>query len=111
MRGDVQEPKCKSSRVLVECLTKMEIKFRTFDILIDDNLKEWLKFYSNWPSFPQLYINKKFLGGTEIILELIDNDDFLPLVPQECIKANALERIKLAMDKSIVVLFLKGTPT
>ena len=68
MRGDPQQPECKSSKTLVECLTKMQVKFKTFNILKDDNLKEWLKFYSNWPSFPQVYINQKFVGGTEIIL-------------------------------------------
>jgi Grx4 family monothiol glutaredoxin len=52
MRGDTIDPKCKSSKILLECFTKMDIKFKTFDILIDDNLKAWLKFYSNWPSFP-----------------------------------------------------------
>lgn len=52
MRGDQKQPKCKSSKMLVECFTKMELKFKCIDILLDDNLKEWLKFYSNWPSFP-----------------------------------------------------------
>jgi glutaredoxin-related protein len=89
----------------------MDIKYKTFDILIDDNLKEWLKFYSNWPSFPQVYINQQFIGGTEIVLQLIESDDFLQLVPSECIKANALERIKIVMDKSVVVLYMKGSPT
>lgn len=110
MRGDPQQPECKSSKTLVECLTKMQVKFKTFDVLKDDNLKEWLKFYSNWPSFPQVYINQKFVGGTEIILQLVEADEFLQLIPSECIKANALERITQAMNKSIVVLFLKGTP-
>mmetsp|Transcript_42056 Transcript_42056/g.64452 ORF Transcript_42056/g.64452 Transcript_42056/m.64452 type:complete len:168 (+) Transcript_42056:276-779(+) len=52
MRGDPQQPKCKSSRILIECFTKVDIKYKSFDILTDDNLKEWLKYFSNWPSFP-----------------------------------------------------------
>ena len=52
MRGDAMNPKCKSSKLLLESFTKMDIKYKSFDILIDDSLKEWLKFYSNWPSFP-----------------------------------------------------------
>lgn len=111
MRGDAMNPKCKSSKLLLESFTKMDIKYKSFDILIDDNLKEWLKFYSNWPSFPQVYINQQFIGGTEIVLQLIESDDFLQLVPSECIKANALERIKIVMDKSVVVLYMKGSPT
>ena len=109
MRGDPKDPKCKSSKILIECLTKMEIKFKSYDILIDDHLKEWLKYYSNWPSFPQLYICQKFVGGTEIVLQLVESDEFLPLVPSECIKANALDRIKKVMGQSCVVLYIKGT--
>lgn len=52
MRGEKTDPKCKSSKILCETLTKMEIKFKDIDILKDDNIKEWLKFYSNWPSYP-----------------------------------------------------------
>jgi monothiol glutaredoxin len=52
MRGDPLNPKCKASKLILECFTKMDIKFKTIDILSDDSLKEWLKFYSNWPSFP-----------------------------------------------------------
>lgn len=104
------DPKCRSSKILIECLFKMEISFRDYDILKDDSLKEWLKHYSNWPSFPQIYINKKFIGGTEIILQLVEKDEFMQLVPSECIKANALEKTSQAMKRSPVVLFMKGTP-
>ena len=47
---------------------------------------------------------------TEIILQLCENEEFIPLVPPECIKENVLARIKTAQSQSIVVLFLKGTP-
>ena len=56
MRGDANEPKCKASKLLMECFFKMEIDFKSFDILKDDSLKEWLKQYSNWPCFPQVFI-------------------------------------------------------
>lgn len=77
MRGEVTDPKCKSSKILCETLSKMEIKFKAFDVLKDDNIREWLKFYSNWPSYPQVFISGKFIGGTEIMLQLIENDEFL----------------------------------
>ena len=53
---------------------------------------EWLKQYSNWPSFPQIYIQQKFIGGTEIVLKMIERDEFMTLVPPECIRENALEK-------------------
>ena len=77
MRGSQADPKCRSSKILIECFLKMEIGFRDYDVLKDDSLKEWLKHYSNWPSFPQVYINKKFIGGTEIILQLVEKDEFM----------------------------------
>ena len=88
----------------------MEVKFGHIDILSNPKLKEWLKFYSNWPTFPQCYVNSKFIGGCEMVIELIESEEFLTIIPQECIKTNALERIKIAMAKSIVVVFMKGTP-
>ena len=110
IRGSPTEPQCKSSRVLLDYLQKMEIKFRHFDVLQDTRLKEWLKFYANWPTFPQVYLSSKFIGGTEIVIEMIENDEFLGIIPTECIKTNALERIKLALQKSVIVVFMKGSP-
>lgn len=103
-------PMCKSSKFLVDQLNRMEIKFKSYNILEDGKLKEWLKFYANWPSYPQLFINGKFIGGTEIILQLCESEEFLRIVPPECIKENVLARINTAMTQSVVVLFMKGTP-
>ena len=71
---------------------------------------EWLKQYSNWPSFPQIYIQQKFIGGTEIVLKMIERDEFMTLVPPECIRENALEKFQNSLKQNVVVLFLKGTP-
>ncbi len=101
---------CKSSKFLVDQLNRMDIKFKSYNIQENGKLKEWLKFYANWPSIPQLFITGKFIGGTEINLQLCENEEFIPLVPPECIKENVLARIKTAQSQSIVVLFLKGTP-
>ena len=78
-------------------MSRLEIKYRHFDVLSDERIKEWLKFYSNWPTFPQVYINSKFIGGVEIVLEMIENDELLGMIPTECLKTNALERIKTAL--------------
>ena len=50
------------------------------------------------------------MGGSEMIIDMIETEEFLSVIPQEAIKTNALERIKGALAKSIVVIFLKGTP-
>lgn len=94
---------------MVEQLDNLEIKYKSFDILFNQKLKEWLKYFANWPSFPQLYIYGKFIGGTEIMLQLIEQDDFMAMIPSECIRTNAIERINTALSKSVVVVFIKGT--
>ena len=52
IRGTHTNPQCKSSKKMLELLNKMEIKFRSFNILEDFKLKEWLKFYSDFQNFP-----------------------------------------------------------
>lgn len=72
IRGTPQAPACRASRQMIEQLDNLEIKYKSYDILFNMKLKEWLKYYANWPSFPQLYIYGKFIGGTEIMLQLIE---------------------------------------
>jgi monothiol glutaredoxin len=71
----------------------LEIKYKSHNILDDSKLKEWLKFYANWPCYPQLFISGKFIGGTEIVLQLAENGELMALIPPECVKANVLGRI------------------
>jgi len=87
----------------------IDVTFKAFDVLEDKRLKEWLKFYSNWPTFPQVYVNQKFVGGAEIILSLIESNEFIDMIPAECIKTNSLERITKALHQSPIVVFIKGT--
>ena len=49
-------------------------------------MRQWLKFYSNWPTFPQVYTGRQFVGGVDIVLEMIEGDEFLEVVPKECQK-------------------------
>ena len=102
-------PACRASKQMIEQLDNLEIKYKSVNILFNQKLKEWLKYFANWPQFPQLYIYGKFIGGTEIMLQLIENDDFMAMIPQECIRTNAIERINKAWSLSVVVIFIKGT--
>ena len=68
IRGTPAKPGCKSSKYLVDKLEKLDITFKSYDIQEDARTKEWLRFYANWPSFPQLYIYGRFIGGTEIVM-------------------------------------------
>ena len=56
MKGTPQEPRCGFSRQTIEILNNQNVKFSYFDILSDNEVREGLKTYSNWPTYPQLYI-------------------------------------------------------
>ena len=67
MKGDPASPKCGFSRQTIELLSDLNAKYGTFDILTDDAVRQGLKTFSNWPTFPQLYIKGKvslFIGQT-----------------------------------------------
>jgi monothiol glutaredoxin len=65
----------------VEYLMKMEIRYRPYDILKDSRMKEWVKQYSQWPTFPQVFVNGKFMGGSEMIIDMIESEEFLSIIP------------------------------
>ncbi|CAD6610633.1 BJ4_G0046840.mRNA.1.CDS.1 [Saccharomyces cerevisiae] len=78
MKGSPSEPKCGFSRQLVGILREHQVRFGFFDILRDESVRQNLKKFSEWPTFPQLYINGEFQGGLDIIKESLEEDpDFL----------------------------------
>lgn len=74
MKGTPGEPKCGFSRQLVGILREHQVRFGFFDILKDDAVRQSLKKFSDWPTFPQLYINGEFQGGLDIIKESLEED-------------------------------------
>lgn len=70
MKGTKQFPACGFSNSVVQILTKEGVPFETFNILADPEVRQGLKEYSNWPTFPQLYVAGKFLGGCDIVTEM-----------------------------------------
>ncbi len=70
MKGSPAEPKCGFSRQIVEILKSNEIPFATFDILTDDEVRSGLKLFSDWPTYPQLYVKGVLIGGLDIIKEM-----------------------------------------
>ena len=70
MKGTKQFPACGFSNAVVQILKKEAITFETFNILADAEMRRAVKDYSNWPTYPQLYIAGKFVGGCDIVTEL-----------------------------------------
>jgi monothiol glutaredoxin len=70
MKGTKQIPACGFSNAVVQILKKEGVPFETFNILSDPDVRQGLKEYSSWPTYPQLYVGGKFVGGCDIVTEL-----------------------------------------
>lgn len=74
MKGTPASPQCGFSRQLVALLRENQVRFGFFDILKDNSVRQGLKTFSDWPTFPQLYINGELQGGLDIIRESVQED-------------------------------------
>ena len=70
MKGYKEQPMCGFSAQVVQILTRYEVEFTTENVLDDWDLREGIKEYSSWPTIPQLYVDSKFIGGCDIVMEL-----------------------------------------
>jgi monothiol glutaredoxin len=70
MKGTKIFPQCGFSAKVVEILKEQAVDFRDVNILTDPELRQGLKEYANWPTFPQLYVNGKLVGGCDIVTSL-----------------------------------------
>ncbi|XP_020404723.1 monothiol glutaredoxin-S11 [Zea mays] len=70
MKGTPDAPRCGFSSKVVNALKKEGVSFGSFDILSDEEVRQGLKTYSNWPTFPQLYYKSELIGGCDIVLEM-----------------------------------------
>lgn len=70
MKGEPDAPRCGFSRRLVELLKEENVQFGHFDILTDPAVRAGLKTFSDWPTYPQVYANGRFVGGLDVVIEL-----------------------------------------
>ncbi|MGA3121113.1 MAG: Grx4 family monothiol glutaredoxin [Polyangiaceae bacterium] len=75
MKGTKQFPACGFSHSVVQILKQQGVPFETFNILSDPGVRQTLKEYSSWPTYPQLYVGGKFIGGCDIVTEMHQNGE------------------------------------
>jgi monothiol glutaredoxin len=80
MKGNADFPQCGFSANSVAILKHLGKTFTTVDILQDMDIRQGLKEYSNWPTYPQLYVNGKLIGGNDIITEMFQDGDLQELL-------------------------------
>ena len=75
MKGTPEQPQCGFSMAVSNMLKILEVKFNGVNVLADQSIREGIKTYSDWPTIPQLYIKKEFVGGCDIVKEMYENGE------------------------------------
>lgn len=88
MKGTPVFPQCGFSSQVVQILSYLGVSFKGVNVLDNDELREGIKSFSNWPTIPQLYVKGNFLGGCDIIREMFEEDEL-----REFFTENGIEMI------------------
>lgn len=80
MKGNKLMPQCGFSNNVVQIMNVLGVPFETVDVLADQEIRQGIKEYSNWPTIPQVYLNGEFLGGSDIMIELYQNGELQQMV-------------------------------
>jgi len=75
MKGTPVFPQCGFSAAVVECLSELGVKFHGVNILVDPDLRQGIKEFSQWPTIPQLYVKGEFVGGCDIVREMFETGE------------------------------------
>ena len=79
MKGTPDAPQCGFSMAVSNILKILEVNFKGVNVLEDQNIREGIKVYSDWPTIPQLYVKNEFVGGCDIIKEMYENGELAKL--------------------------------
>lgn len=88
MKGTKNFPQCGFSSRAVDILKKSGATFKDVNVLADPSLREGLKVFSSWPTFPQVYVSGKFIGGSDILAEMFETGELKKLLEAEGIVAS-----------------------
>ena len=80
MKGTPDAPQCGFSMAVSNMLKILEVNFKGVNVLENEHLRQGIKKFSDWPTIPQLYIKKEFVGGCDIIKEMYENGELVKLL-------------------------------
>ena len=80
MKGTPDFPMCGFSAATVQVLKNLGIKFNSVNVLDSNDMREGIKKFSDWPTIPQLYVKKEFIGGCDIVKEMYESGELLELL-------------------------------
>ncbi len=83
MKGTPEAPQCGFSMASSNILKILKVNFKSVNVLEDENLRQGIKDFSDWPTIPQLYVKKEFIGGCDIIKEMFEKGDLKKLLEEK----------------------------
>ena len=83
MKGVPEAPQCGFSMTVSNILKYLKVNFKGINVLEDQNLRQGIKDFSDWPTIPQLYIQGEFIGGCDIVKEMFENGELSNLLKQK----------------------------
>ena len=89
MKGTPDAPQCGFSMAVSNMLKLLEVNFQGVNVLEDQNVREGIKTFSDWPTIPQLYIKKEFVGGCDIVKEMYESGELSKLLETKGINFKA----------------------
>ena len=103
MKGSKAEPQCGFSAKVVSILEGIIDSFHTVDVLLDSQLKEDLKIFSDWPTFPQLFVNKEFIGGCDLVEQLFYSGELYELLGGKKGEKDTMPDIHVSEEAAVVI--------
>jgi len=88
MKGTPDVPQCGFSLAVANILKHLNVNFKSVNVLEDNDIREGIKIFSDWPTIPQLYIKKEFIGGCDIIKEMFEKKELQSKLSQKNIPYN-----------------------
>ena len=86
MKGTPDAPECGFSMAVANMLKILGVNFKSVNVLSDQSIREGIKKFSEWPTVPQLYVKKEFVGGCDIVKEMFENGELKKLFEDKQIK-------------------------
>ena len=85
MKGTPEIPQCGFSLAVANVLKHLNVKFQSANVLEDEEIRQGIKTYSDWPTIPQLYISGEFIGGADIVKEMFDKGELKTLLEKKAL--------------------------
>ena len=83
MKGTPDAPECGFSMAVTNVLKHLNVNFKGINVLADENLRQGIKEFSDWPTIPQLYVKKEFVGGSDIVKEMFEKGELKKLFEEK----------------------------